>query len=98
MSRDRHELSNVVQGGLQAASALGQFPRDAAHPDPIEPTFEHCWLCAPPCGIDEHDGVAPDQVLEMGLEMSLGRRRFEMGSALGESQSRIEGLDRKSVV
>lgn len=90
MSRDRHELPNVVQGGLQAASALRQFPCDAAYPNPIEPTFEHCWLRAPPCGIDEHNGVAPDQVLEIGLEMSLGGRRFEMGSALGEGQSRVE--------
>jgi hypothetical protein len=92
VSRDSHELSNAVQGGLQAASTFRKFPRDAAYPNPIEPTFEHCWLRTPPCGIDEHDGVAPDQVLEIGLKMSLGRRRFEMGSALGEGQSRIEGF------
>jgi hypothetical protein len=42
--------------------------------------------------MDENDGVAPGQVLEMGLEVGLGRRGFEMQTTLVESQSRVEGF------
>ena len=92
MGRDGHESSNVVQSGLEASGPLGQIPCDAANPHPVDPAFEHCRLRAPPRGVDEDDGVAPLQVLEVRLEVGFGRRGFEVGTTFGESESRVEGF------
>ena len=50
----------------QAVCSFGEFPGDSARPDTVEPSLEHCWLPRPPCRVDEHEGVAPHEVLGMG--------------------------------
>jgi TnpA family transposase len=89
---DDHDPAHVAQQRSDTRRARRHGPGDAVDQHAVEPAGEHRRLPAPPRRVDEHEHVAPAQVVDVAGDV--GRRlqidRLAVGDVLGRRQLRLE--------
>ena len=66
-----------------------EVPRHPVDPDTVDPALQHRRLTRPPRRVDEHERVAPQEIVDVSLERRVGPG-LEVPSMIGLGERRIE--------
>ena len=73
--------AHVVQAGVHAVRLGGRSKATSRDPHPVDPALQHRRLAAPPRRVDEHEPLAPLQVVGVVGDGRVGAR-LEVAVAL----------------